>query len=112
MKSREEECAAYLREKEAYRRCLTQLKNKWETYGRVAGKVVLPEATDEERRLLSGLVGRALSGSPLSFLASDFENGLQKTRFAPVSLQGVLEIYFGQPLQTQKDRRLAKEKQR
>ena len=112
MKSREEECAAYLREKEAYRRCLTQLKNKWETYGRMAGKVVLPEATDEERRLLSGLVGRALTGSPLSFLASDFEKGLQKTRFAPVSLQGVLEIYFGQPLQTQKDRRLAKEKQR
>ena len=52
--SNSSDCAAYLRSQPGYRRCMEELRKKWESYGRAGGRIRLTDATQEERRLLGG----------------------------------------------------------
>ena len=92
------ECAKYFKNQEAYRRCFEELWKKWRSYGRAAGRITLRGASEAERRAVSGIIGKAFYGEDIRFSVSEFEAGLQKTRFAPVDLKELLELYFEEPL--------------
>lgn len=94
------ECAGYFKSQEAYRRCFLELRKKWKSYGKAAGRITLRETTEEERRAIGGVVGKVFYEKDIRFSAAEFEQGLQKTRFAPVDLKIVLEEYFGETLST------------
>lgn len=106
------ECALYLKSRKGYGRCMEQLRKKWKTYGRAAGTIELPDASEEERALLAGIVGKSFAGEAVRFSCSDFEKGLQKTRFAPVDLKELLECYFGERLSTRREDRERKSRER
>ena len=57
-----EECAAYFRSRPESRRCLQALRAKWESYGRAAGYITLSDASEAERRLLGGILGKNFAG--------------------------------------------------
>lgn len=46
------------------------------------------------------MIGKTFYEETIRFSFSDFEEGLQKTRFGPVDLQILLEEYFGKKLRT------------
>lgn len=94
------ECAKYFRSQRAYQRCFRELRQKWKSYGKAAGNIVLKNASEEERRAIGGIVGRVFYGEDIKFSFAEFECGLQRTRFAPVDMREVLEGYFGEPLST------------
>ena len=103
------ECAGYLRNHEAYARLMRELRKKWKSLGRAAGRVTLKNATEAERRAIGGIVGKTFADTTVTITFQEFERGLQKTRFAPVDMKTVLEDYFAAPLQTnqeQKEREL------
>ena len=94
----EKPCADYFRSRPAYRRCFEALWKKWRSYGRAAGRIVLNHASEEERRAIGGITGKAYLDDRIQFSCAEFEQGLQKTRFAPVDMKKLLEEYFGKTL--------------
>ena len=102
------ECAEYFRSQAGYRRCFEELLKKWKSYGRPTGVITLEKTSEEERRLLGGILGKTFYDSTIRFSAADFERGLQKTKFAPVDMKELLESYFGRKIltnQQEKERR-------
>ena len=99
------ECANYLKRNTAYSRCMQELQKKWESYGRVAGSITLKKTSVEERRAIGGIVGRAFPDETVKITFREFEQGLQKTRFAPIDIKTVLEDYFGSALYTNQEQK-------
>ena len=99
------ECAGYLKENAAYARLMKELWKKWKSYGRAAGSITLHNTTEAERRAIGGIVGETFMGETVKVTFRDFEQGLQKTRFAPIDMRTVLEIYFAGPLHTNQEQK-------
>lgn len=99
------ECANYLKKNAAYSRCMQEFRKKWESYGRVAGSIMLKKTSEEERRAIGGIVGRAFPDETVKITFREFEQGLQKTRFAPIDIKTVLEDYFGGSLYTNQEQK-------
>ena len=99
-------CADYLKDNPAYKRLMEELQKKWKRYGKAAGSVLLQSATREERRAIGGIVGRTYLEETVKITFQEFEQGLQKTRFAPIDMKGVLEAFFGSSLPTNREEKI------
>lgn len=105
-------CAVYFRGQKAYERCMKELRKKWKSYGRVAGKISLKQTSEEERRAVGGILGKVFYEETIQFSFLEFEQGLQKTRFAPVDVKELLEEYFGEPLMTTQEQQKKKQEKK
>lgn len=110
--SNSKECAGFFKSQRAYQRCFLELRKKWKSYGKVTGTITLRETSEEERRAIGGVVGKVFWEKDIRFSASEFEQGLQRTRFAPVDMQQVLEEYFGETLSTNQGQKQAEQKKK
>ncbi|WP_294518613.1 TIGR02679 family protein [uncultured Pseudoflavonifractor sp.] len=108
MREQVEACVAYFRACPAYHRILVELRKKYRRYGRPAGNVCLPDATEEEREAARRFFGRSFSES-LRFSTEQFEAALQQTKFRGVCLRELLEAYFGEEIRTNREAREAQE---
>ena len=61
------ECAGYFKSQKAYRRCFLELRKKWKSYGKTAGRITLRETTEEERRAIGGVVGKVFYEKDIRF---------------------------------------------
>lgn len=104
MTAQAQECAAWFREDPAFHRLLVELRKKYRQYGRAAGTVSLPDASEEECGAARRVLGRDFR-PPLKFRAAEFEAELQKGRFGSVRLSEVLACYFGEEIKTTRERR-------
>lgn len=100
------ECAHYLKNNPAYGRLMKELQKKWRVYGRVAGSITLINASESELRAIGGIVGKTLKDETLKVSFREFEQGLQKTRFAPIDMKSVFEEYFADSLYTNKEQKV------
>ena len=100
------ECANYLKRNAVYSRCMQELRKKWESYGRVAGSITLKKTSEEERRAIGGIVGRVFMDEMVKITFQEFEQGLQKSRFAPIDIKAVLENYFESSLCTNQEQKV------
>lgn len=100
-----ESCRDYFKKQKAFERCFLFMKKKWESYGRTAGRITWKEYSQEEKNALEGLLGRSFQGESISFSLREFEDALQETRFAGVTLKELLEAYFGEELRTNAEKR-------
>ena len=103
------ECANYFKSKKEYCRCMEAFRKKWKSLGRVGGRITLSDANEEECRAIGGILGKNFHGKDISFDFTKFEQGLQKTCFAPVDMKGVLEAYFDEPLYTNQGEKKAQD---
>lgn len=106
MREQLQECVEYFRSNPEYHRILVALRQKYQRYGRPAGTVCLPDASQEECAAARRIFGRTFS-PPLRFQAVGFEAALRQTRFQDICLKDVLETYFGAELHTRKETRQA-----
>ena len=79
---------------------------KWQRYGKVTGSITLENTSLEERRVIGGIVGTYFSEETIKISFSKFEQGLQKTRFAPIDMKLVLQHYFGISLYTNREQKM------
>lgn len=100
------ECANYLKNNPAYGRLMKELQKKWRVYGRVAGSITLKNASESEQRAIGGIVGKTLKEETVKVSFQEFEQGLQKTRFAPIDMKLVFEAYFEDSLYTNKEQKV------
>lgn len=98
------ECADYFKGQRGYDRCFLQMRKKWESYGRIAGRITLSDVSEEEKRSLGGFLGKNFYDSEIRFTMNEFQEALRKTRFSSVALHDLLEQYFGHPLCTNQER--------
>ena len=85
------ECAKYFKSQQAYHRCFEEFWKKWRSYGKAAGNITLKRTSEEERRAVGGIIGKVFYEETIRFSFLEFEQGLQKTRFAPVDMKEVPE---------------------
>lgn len=98
------ECAEYFKKQRAYDRCFREFRKKWKSYGKAAGTITLHEVSEEERRAISGIIGKVFYEKDIRFSFAEFERGLQRTRYAPVDMKELLQAYFGEILSTNQER--------
>ncbi len=110
--SSKRECAEYFKRQRGFDRCFPAMRKKWETYGRVSGRIVLADATEEEKRAIGGILGQVFYDDEIRFTMKEFQEALQKTRFSSVTLRGLLEEYFGEKLYTNQERKIAKQREK
>lgn len=103
MKKQVQESVEYFRSNPGYHRILAALRQKYQSFGRPAGTVCLPDASGEECDAARRIFGRFFS-PPLRFRTVQFEAELQH-RFPDVCLKEVLEAYFGAELHTRREER-------
>ena len=108
MREQAEACAAFFREHSGYQRILSALRQKYQRYGRSAGTVCLPDASEEECQAARAILGRYFL-PPLKFRTAEFENELRHT-YPDVSLKEILELYFGSEIRTKNDLRQARDR--
>lgn len=106
------ECAEYFKSQQAYHRCFEEFRKKWRSYGKVAGRITLKQTSEDERRAVGGIVGKVFYEETIQFSFLEFEQGLQKTRFAPVDMKAVLEEYFRERLITTQGRQREEQERR
>lgn len=105
-------CAEYFKGNPAYRRCFQEFEKKWKSYGRVTGSITLKNTSEEERKAISGMIGKPFYEDTIRFSFPEFEKGLQRTKFAPVNFEEVLEAYFGRKMITTQERRGEEERKK
>lgn len=105
-------CAEYLQQNAAYDRCMKEMWKKWKSHGGIAGNIILKDASEIEKRAIGGIVGKVFWEQNIKFSFLEFEQGLQKTRFAPIDMKEVLEHYFGCTLVTNHEKKLQKQKEK
>lgn len=101
-------CADYFKANDVYKRCFQELWKKWSAYGKTAGYISLKNCPEAERRALGGILGKVFYDVDIRFPFAEFEQCLQKTRFAPVDIKAVLELYFDKPLSTHQEQQINK----
>lgn len=88
------------------------MRKKWKSYGKVAGKIKIKSATEEEKKAFGSILGRRYWEEEVEFLFSDFEKALKETRFRDVPLTVLLEDYFGELLITNQEKKAQEEQQK
>lgn len=104
-------CVEYFKAQPEFERIFVAMRKKWESLGRIAGRVTISHVTEEERAALEGLLGRSLSGEDLSFSLGEFEKALGETRYGAVGLLELLEGYFGEPLSSTREKKRQREEE-
>ena len=107
-----EMCAAYFKGQTAFSRCFLEFEKKWKSYGRVAGIIILKNASEKERKAIGGIIGKTFYEDTVRFSFSEFEKGLQRTKFAPVDFEKVLEAYWGRKIISAKEKQIEEERKR
>lgn len=90
-----EECAEYFRSRDEWKRFFEMFRKKWESLGKTGGKITLKDSTAKERLALEKIMGKVYYEPEVTISLADFEEMLQLTRFAPITLHELLEAYFG-----------------
>ena len=105
-----QEAAEYFRQNPVWKKIFEGFQKKYASYDSFSGTVVLRGLKKTEIEELEGFFGRSFHGQKsISISAEKFQKALNRTRFAPVKAQEVVEAYFGEKLVGKKSQRIAVE---
>lgn len=108
-----QECLAYFRERPVYQKVFTKLKNKYESLGCIGGKAVLTDLTAADKIQLGGFLQKDYTENrSVTISATAFEEHLSKSRFSDVSLEELLQAYFGAEMRAKKEEREEEKRRR
>lgn len=96
---------AYFKSEHGFDRLLRLFKLKYESLGRVGGSVKVDTFSEAQLEAIAAFTGQTFYNLKLKpFVSlSHFEQQLQKTKFEGLSLQALLEGYFGESLISKKE---------
>ena len=101
---KEEECAAYFKERPVYRKVFQKVRAKYESLGHMGGQVILTNLSLEEKRQLGGFLQKDYTENrTITVSVERLEKCLNESRFSEVTLENLLETYFGQKLSVKKE---------
>lgn len=102
----------YFRGKPVFERLFCGFREKYASYGKFSGTVVLRQLSLEEIEDLEGFFQKNYHGKrSASISAAAFAKALKSSRFAAVEPKELLEAYFGEPLIGKREQREEREKE-
>lgn len=105
-----QEAAEYFRQNPVWKKVFEGFRKKYASYDSFSGTVVLRGLKQTEIEELEGFFGRSFHGQKsVSIAAEKFQTALDKTRFASVKAQEVIEVYLGEKLVGKKSQKIAVE---
>lgn len=107
-----QESIAYFKQRRGYDRTFRELWKKWKRNGKCTGTIHLKDATAQEKEELRKLLGRRFDDGNIKFSFQDFEQAYMESNLYSVPFSQILELYFDEPLITNKERKEQKEKQK
>lgn len=104
------ECEMFFRERPVFNKVLRGFREKYASYGRFAGTVVLKALNEMEIEDLEGFLGRSCRGNKVMVSAAKFEKALADSRFNGIDGKTVLELYFRETMEGRRQQQLREEK--
>lgn len=94
-----QECMAYFHQNAVWKRMFTAFLDKYRSYGRFAGKVVLKNLSQEEIEELEGFFGQNFHGQKsVTVSAEKLKKALLNSRYQAVMPEEILMEFSGKPL--------------
>lgn len=97
------ECVSYFKNNRGYKKIFQQMREKWRSYGKISGNIIVNNPTSEEREAVKKFLGIVSDTKNLKFKMADFEKALKKSKFNNVELIELLEGYFQENIIYQKE---------
>ena len=108
-----QECLQYFRERPVYEKVFQKMRGKYESLGHIGGKVVLTGLSLQDKSQLGGFLQKDYAENrSVTISAEAFEICLSKSRFSDISLEELLDAYFGKKLTVKKEERRKKQEER
>ena len=104
----ENECLLYFRSEKIWARIFKAFRKKYISYGYFTGTVKITGLSLEDVEVLEGFFGKNFHGKKsASISAVSFDQALSLSRFRDISVEHLLELYFGEPVQGKKQQEAA-----
>lgn len=108
-----EECISYFKERKSYDKLFLKIREKYVSLGRFGGTVTLKGLETEDWRQLGGFFQKDFAGrKAVTVSAASMEKALGSSRFAGLEWEEILQAYFGEPLISQKERKLSQQQEK
>ena len=98
------DAVSYFREHAVLGRLLDGFREKYLSYGRFGGSIVLEDLSAEDIEALEGFFQTGFHGrKQVSITASKFQKALASSRFSEITPESLLKAYTGEPLRGKKE---------
>ncbi len=105
------ECISYFRQSDIWNKVFTGFRNKFISYGKFSGKVILKSLSYEDIEELEGFFGKNFHGQKSVSISSEkFEKALKNSKYAEISPEELLNSYFDEILIGNAEKKLIVEK--
>lgn len=106
------ECVSYFKNNRGYDKIFQQIREKWISYGKISGNIIVNNPTSEEREAVKKFLGIVSDTKKIKFKMADFEKALKESKFNSIELINLLEEYFQEKIIYQKEEKKLIEEER
>ena len=101
------ECLTYFHQSPVWEKVLKGFRDKYSSYGRFGGKVVLKNLKSQDIEELEGFFGKSFHGQKsVTVSAEKFRQALRASRYKDIPPECLLENFFGEPLLGKQEQKL------
>lgn len=101
------ECLTYFHQSPVWKKVLKGFRDKYSSYGRFGGKVVLKNLKSQDIEELEGFFGKSFHGQKsVTVSAEKFRQALRASRYKDIPPECLLENFFGEPLLGKQEQKL------
>lgn len=107
------ECLEYFNQSPVWKKVLKGFFDKYSSYGRFGGKVVLKNLKSQDIEELEGFFGKSFHGQKsVTVSAEKFRQALEASRYKDITPECLLENFFEEPLLGKQERKLLREREK
>ena len=107
------ECLEYFHQSSVWKKVLKGFRDKYGSYGRFGGKVVLKNLKSQDIEELEGFFGKSFHGQKsVTVSAEKFRQALEASRYKDITPECLLENFFGEPLLGKQEQKLLREQEK
>lgn len=107
------ECLKYFHQSPVWKKVLKGFRDKYSSYGRFGGKVVLKNLKSQDIEELEGFFGKSFHGQKsVTVSAEKFRQALEASRYKDITPECLLENFFGEPLLGKQEQKLLREQEK
>ena len=98
MNTKLKDCVSYFKSETGFNRVFQEIKRKYNSYGKLSGKITIKQPSIEEINALSSFFGKLMDEQKITFSIEQFDHALQQTIYEGIQLIDLLEAYYSKRL--------------
>lgn len=107
------ECLTYFHQSPVWKKVLKGFRDKYSSYGRFGGKVVLKNLKSQDIEELEGFFGKSFHGQKsVTVSAEKFRQALEASRYKDITPECLLENFFGELLLGKQEQKFLREQKK